>query len=586
MKNKLRSIFAAVLFLMIIAAAAAVSANPSATSADGNFDYVLQDDGTVWITLYRSIADEVIIPSTIDGYPVSAIKHFGSGAKKVVIEDGIEAIHSGAFSSSYLTSIVIPDSVTEIGDEAFYQCSSLTELSLPNHLQSIGTHAFKGCSGLTDIVIPYTVSEIGTGAFEKCTGLKTMTFNGSHTEVDRLLGSSDNIDVTIYCYGNSSAERYAKNTGVKYIGMSPSVGDFTDYLGEVTRADENVSLNGRRIDAFRFGDRILIDLTCIFFNEYGLNAGLDVEYNRLLVSDEGYKIDDLGNYTYIAAEPEFKLYGNRESHIDDGKYYINGKGIDVYGVGQRPAVFLDDLCGTETSMNQGFGFSDYLFKAEYDGNNINIYSFGNDIRAIETDDVSISRIRYYLFDNVIQPVFDFTYKAQSAAENWVGYDPVISASDNQILPLYILIDGEYILIGMCSLTDGFDGKKRMIYNFYDTGYVKQLLADYKKSVYVPSHDELVSYFCDESLFIVESMAEDENYTAISVAPVGSTKSSDYALYVISKNNGGYRQIYAENRAVNLYVRNGNVEVAHIFASGGSSGISWLDRYKISDLFEK
>ena len=64
--------------------------------------------------------------------------------------------------------IEIPNSVTSIGDYAFYACSGLTSLTIPNSVTSIGDGAFEGCTGLTSVTIPNSVTSIGRRAFMNC----------------------------------------------------------------------------------------------------------------------------------------------------------------------------------------------------------------------------------------------------------------------------------------------------------------------------------------------------------------------------------------------------------------------------------
>ena len=76
-----------------------------------------------------------------------------------------------------LTSIVIPDGITEIKENLFYNLTSVTSVVFPEDLQTIGDHAFSGCSGINTLVtIPATVTHIGVGAFSGCTSLTEVEF--------------------------------------------------------------------------------------------------------------------------------------------------------------------------------------------------------------------------------------------------------------------------------------------------------------------------------------------------------------------------------------------------------------------------
>ena len=67
--------------------------------------------------------------------------------------------------------VVIPDSVTSIGESAFWLCSSMTSVTIPDSVTSIGERAFHGCSSLTSVTIPANVTSIGNRAFLDCDGL-------------------------------------------------------------------------------------------------------------------------------------------------------------------------------------------------------------------------------------------------------------------------------------------------------------------------------------------------------------------------------------------------------------------------------
>ena len=92
-----------------------------------------------------------------------------SSLSNIVIPDSVTDIGDYAFlDCSSLSSIVIPDSVTDIGNDAFSHCSSLSNIVIPDSVTSIGDYAFSGCSSLSNIVIPDSVTDIGNGAFSGC----------------------------------------------------------------------------------------------------------------------------------------------------------------------------------------------------------------------------------------------------------------------------------------------------------------------------------------------------------------------------------------------------------------------------------
>ena len=109
----------------------------------------------------------------------------GAKTGTYTIPNSVKNIGNYAFSDcSSLTSINIPDSVTSIGNNAFSDCSALTGINLPNKIVSIGIYAFSGCNSLTSITIPNSVISIKYGAFNGCNNLTNITIPNSITIIN------------------------------------------------------------------------------------------------------------------------------------------------------------------------------------------------------------------------------------------------------------------------------------------------------------------------------------------------------------------------------------------------------------------
>lgn len=102
--------------------------------------------GKVTVTAFTGKETHVIIPSAVNGKPVTAI-----GDK--------------AFLGTKVQSVTIPDSVTVIGINAFKDCTELTEVNIPSSVTEIRAYAFRGCTKLAKISVPDSVRTIGPTCF-------------------------------------------------------------------------------------------------------------------------------------------------------------------------------------------------------------------------------------------------------------------------------------------------------------------------------------------------------------------------------------------------------------------------------------
>ena len=86
-------------------------------------------------------------------------------------------------ASKNATTYNIPNTVTEIGKNAFYGCSKITSITIPDSVTTIGAGAFESCSSLTEITIPQSVTSIGSDAFVYCGKLMAINIKGEEGRI-------------------------------------------------------------------------------------------------------------------------------------------------------------------------------------------------------------------------------------------------------------------------------------------------------------------------------------------------------------------------------------------------------------------
>lgn len=190
-------------------------------SPESDFTYTIEN-GEVTIKKYIGNDEKVVIPNTIEGYPVvkyDVVIFRDTNVKSVVVPYGMKSLHMRCFAlSDKLEEVVISNSVTKIGDgvvadcknlkrvvisDAVYilgdgfcsGCPSLESVTLPKRLTSIGKEAFKDCKSLSDIEIPESVEYIGSEAFASCKSITGIELPSSVEEVGgRAFYACENLE--------------------------------------------------------------------------------------------------------------------------------------------------------------------------------------------------------------------------------------------------------------------------------------------------------------------------------------------------------------------------------------------------------
>lgn len=159
--------------------------------ASQGFAYEVNEDGkTCTITGRGSCTDRILkFPSVIDGYRVTSIGekafYYDSGkVSSIVIPEGIEYIEEDAFGGCFfLSDVQLPASLLSIGDFAFDSCADLVSIELPENLESLGAGAFDACYGLETVNIPKGITQIGDCTFRECRALTEIVLHDGITSI-------------------------------------------------------------------------------------------------------------------------------------------------------------------------------------------------------------------------------------------------------------------------------------------------------------------------------------------------------------------------------------------------------------------
>ena len=195
--------------------------------------------GEVHITGYTGKDNDLYIPSRISNWNVTSIENYAfekstfksveipesitnigenafSGCKqlkKATIKSDIDTVSESCFENCLaLEEITLPKELTTIEERAFYGCECLKTITIPSNVTYIGEFAFCGCSSLVTITLPKSVANVGDFAFDDCTNL-------THFKVlnkDCTLGEAAEFNARVHGYSNSTAEDFADTYGLKF----------------------------------------------------------------------------------------------------------------------------------------------------------------------------------------------------------------------------------------------------------------------------------------------------------------------------------------------------------------------------------
>lgn len=224
-----------------------------------NWEYKLNSNNEIEELDCKNVSDlagSITIPNEIDGKIVKTIADDAfakcTGITEVTIPSSVKELGARAFENCTVLSKVNLGNIESIKYDVFKGCTALTEITIPKTLKSGSIFSCLNnknitkinleegltvipenlCSntGITEITIPKSVIKIENDAFAKCKELKKITildnvinigsFTDSYETYGDVVFENHNEDLTIYCYENSIAAKYATAKNIKYVYLT------------------------------------------------------------------------------------------------------------------------------------------------------------------------------------------------------------------------------------------------------------------------------------------------------------------------------------------------------------------------------
>lgn len=353
--------------LMSMTGAKALAYDFEAKNEDGvTIYYRYINDGTELEVVYKSIlvryGGDIVIPEEVT--------YMGRTRK-------VTSIGSETFSRSNVRSVIIPNSVTSIGDHAFQHCLGLQSLSIPDNVTFIGEGAFSGCQNISTMIIPNGVTSIKANTFSGCSRLSYVLIPQSVTTIEHHAFSK-----CISLLTGSIPE------GVTSIGNGAFSGCVN--LGSVVIPSSVTSIGQKAFDQ--------VDLMDVYSE---INDPFEISPNT-------FNINTLNNGTLNVPKGTKDKYRatpgwNNFKYIEDGTEDPGDNEDASYKCGQDAYYIYDDATSTLTIYGSG-AMNNY-----YIDDYAPWYSYANEIKNIEISPyiTTIGDFAFYKCSNITNITLPF-----------------------------------------------------------------------------------------------------------------------------------------------------------------------------------
>lgn len=261
--------------------------------------------------------------------------------EKVVIKKGITSIKKGVFSSAKMKKVVLPETLQQIGERAFYGCTELEEIRIPSSVTMIGEEAFSSCMSLKKLIIPEGVTNIGKNAVAGCRSLsllklpKSLRTNPVNLGVDSIYTLQKLVNNTRFAVPVKSVRNkitWRANGKVVQETGAGTTGKAARKKYKISYYLQGAKISGKRKTSYRYGDSIEIPGQATKKN--GCFFGWQIVKGRYaFLGRYDMEEDEFPAYGNITIEPIFMYCTINKSQNGEVHLTFNGKEVLEPGTG-------------------------------------------------------------------------------------------------------------------------------------------------------------------------------------------------------------------------------------------------------------